>query len=97
MTNSSLSLPPSLRAADTIDRCLLQILKYIEGVQAGKVPSNPRVLKIDSTRFEAMLNSTMQVLACVQSLVSHFIHSHTLYLVLYSKKGVGEKFAKHFV
>ena len=68
------SLPLSLRAADTIDRCLSQILKYVEDVQAGKVPSNPRVgrllmesvsrvPKIDNTRFEAMLNSTMQVLA----------------------------------
>jgi hypothetical protein len=70
------SLPPSLRAADTIDRCLSQLLKYVEDMQAGKVPSNPRVgrllmesvsrvPKIDNTRFEAMLNSTMQVLALV--------------------------------
>ena len=69
MSHSSLSL----RAADTIDRCLSQILKYVEDVQAGKVPSNARVgrllmesvsrvPKIDNTRFEAMLNSTMQVL-----------------------------------
>ena len=34
---------PSLRAADTIDRCLSQILKYVEDVEVGKVPSNPRV------------------------------------------------------
>ena len=67
---------PSLRAADTIDRCLSQILKYVEDVQVGKVPSNPRVgrlliesvsrvPKIDNTQFEAMLNSTMQVLVCL--------------------------------
>lgn len=60
------------RAAETIDNCLIQILKYIEDVQSGKVPSNgkvgrllmetvSRVPKIDNTRFEAMLNSTMQV------------------------------------
>ena len=51
-------------------------MKYIEDVQSGKVPSNPRVgrllmeavsrvPKIDNTRFEAMLNSTMQVPAYV--------------------------------
>ena len=32
---------PSLRAADTIDHYLSQILKYVEDVQVGKVPSNP--------------------------------------------------------
>ena len=72
MTDSSPFLPSSHRAADTIDHCLTQVLKYIEDIQSGKVPSNPRVgrllmktisrvPKIDNARFEAMINSTMQV------------------------------------
>ena len=89
---------PSLRAADTIDRCLSQILKYVEDVQAGKVPSNPRVgrllmesvlrvPKIDNTRFEAMLNSTMQVLALCSQNCTEIINGRCLPNLLYKQKG----------
>ena len=81
------------RAAETIDQCLTQILKYIEDVQAGKTPSNgrvgrllmetiSRVPKIDNTRFEQMLNSTMQVGGvCCHSNPVFLLHSDLVHLL----------------